>query len=196
MNRRALSLATAVLLIAIPLLAASPPSPVGQTPPNPRPSAGRGLVIVAPRRFEAELKPLVQHRRRSLPVEVAILETVLAENPGVDDPEKLKRFLYTAWQKRKARLRVAGRRCDGAAGAVHGARPRHPRRLRHGLLSRATCTMPTSPGTTVRSRIGMDARTAFMPSTSAKFTARRTSRTRSISTACITFRPWPSGGGP
>src|SRR5208283_4384992 len=66
------------------------------------PSANRGLVIIAPQRFEAELKPFVEHRRRSLPVEVAILETVLAKTPGVDDPEKLKRFLYTAWQKRKA----------------------------------------------------------------------------------------------
>ena len=59
-------------------------------------------MIIAPRRFEAELKPFVEYRRRSLPVELAALETVLAENPGVDDPEKLKRFLYTAWQKRKA----------------------------------------------------------------------------------------------
>jgi len=59
-------------------------------------------VIVAPQRFEAELKPFVDYRRRSLPVELAILETVLARNSGVDDPEKLKRFLYAAWRQRKA----------------------------------------------------------------------------------------------
>jgi hypothetical protein len=86
-----------LFIAELPLLA------VGQAPPpNPRPAANRGLVIIAPRRFEAELKPFVEYRRRSLPVEVAILETVLAKSPGVDDPEKLKRFLYTAWQRRKA----------------------------------------------------------------------------------------------
>ncbi|MGO9111780.1 MAG: C25 family cysteine peptidase [Thermoguttaceae bacterium] len=77
---------------------------IGQAPPpNPRPSAAHGLVIIAPRRFENELKSFVEYRRRSLPVELATLETVLAKNPGVDDPEKLKRFLYAAWQKHKVR---------------------------------------------------------------------------------------------
>jgi hypothetical protein len=59
-------------------------------------------VVIVPRSFDAALKPFVTHRRRTLPVEVAILENVLAETPGVDDPEKVKRFLYTAWQSRNA----------------------------------------------------------------------------------------------
>ncbi len=104
MNHRDLPFASSFLLIAILFIAELPLSAIGQTPPpKPRPSANRGLVIIAPRQFEAELKPFVEYRRRSLPVEVAVLETVLAKNPGVDDPEKLKRFLYAAWQKRKAR---------------------------------------------------------------------------------------------
>jgi len=70
--------------------------------PRPQPAARQGLVIIVPRSFDAALKPFVVHRRRDLPVEVAILEKVLAETPGVDDPEKLKRFLYVAWQKRHA----------------------------------------------------------------------------------------------
>ena len=60
-------------------------------------------MVVTPRRFEAELKTYLEYRRRSLPVEVAILEDVLAKSPGVDDPEKLKRFLYAAWRQRQAR---------------------------------------------------------------------------------------------
>ena len=103
MNHRNTFRTSSLLLFAILFLVGTPLSAIAQTPPpKPRPPANRGLVIVTPRRFEAELKGFVEYRRRSLPVEVAILETVLAENPGVDDPEKLKRFLYAAWQKRKA----------------------------------------------------------------------------------------------
>jgi hypothetical protein len=97
MYRRDLCFASFLLLIV-----ALPFSAAGQAPPNPRPAANHGLVIVTPRRFEAELKTYVEYRRRNFPVEVAILETVLEKTPGVDDPEKLKRFLYDAWQKRKA----------------------------------------------------------------------------------------------
>jgi hypothetical protein len=44
--------------MAIPFIVGLPLSAVGQTPPpNPRPPAGRGLVIIAPRRFDAVLKP-------------------------------------------------------------------------------------------------------------------------------------------
>jgi len=85
-------------------LGSLPCSAVGQVPlRNPPLAERRGLVVVVPRSFDAAMKPFVEHRRRSLPVEVAILEEVLAGTPGVDDPEKVKRFLYAAWQKRSAR---------------------------------------------------------------------------------------------
>ena len=152
-------------------------------------------MIIAPRRFEAELKPFVEYRRRSLPVEVAILETVLAKNPGVDDPEKLKRFLYTAWQKRKARyvllvgdatvLPVRYMVLDRVTPAAFDT-AFYPSDLYYADVARKDGSFEDWNG----------ARTVFMPSISAKFTARRTSRTRSISTACITFQPWPWGGGP
>ncbi len=104
MKYRDLPLAAFLLLIAMLSIAGMPLSAIGQTPlSNPQLSANRGLIIIAPRRFETELKPYVEYRRRSLPVELAALETVLATKSGVDDPEKLKRFLYTAWQKRKVR---------------------------------------------------------------------------------------------
>lgn len=101
MNHRHLLSKFLLLLVTTLLFAGSPLLAAQASPPNP-PQADRGLVIIAPRRFEVELKPFVEYRRRGFPVEVAILETVLAESRGVDDPEKLKRFLYAAWQKRKA----------------------------------------------------------------------------------------------
>ena len=61
------------------------------------------MMIVTPQRFEAELQPLVEHRSRELAVQVATLETVLSDSAGVDDPEKLKRFLYRAWKERHLR---------------------------------------------------------------------------------------------
>ncbi|MGL6194149.1 MAG: C25 family cysteine peptidase [Thermoguttaceae bacterium] len=60
------------------------------------------LVIVTPKQFLSELEPFVEHKRKELTVEIAELDTVLTENSGVDDPEKLKRFLYDAWKNRQA----------------------------------------------------------------------------------------------
>jgi hypothetical protein len=61
------------------------------------------LLIVAPKQFAKELEPFVEHKRKELAVEQAALETVLADYQGVDDPEKLKHFLYQAWHERHAR---------------------------------------------------------------------------------------------
>ena len=61
------------------------------------------LVIVTPRQFVGELAPFVEHKQKELSVEVAELETILSQTQGVDDPEKLKRFLYDAWRQRQAR---------------------------------------------------------------------------------------------
>jgi hypothetical protein len=64
-------------------------------------AAKPSLLIVAPRAFQAELKPFIEHKAKELAVESAILEDVLAANQGVDDPEKLKHFLYKAWRERQ-----------------------------------------------------------------------------------------------
>ena len=60
------------------------------------------LLIVTPQQFEKELAPFVEHKQKELTVEVAILENILAQSQGVDDPEKLKHFLYQAWHERHA----------------------------------------------------------------------------------------------
>jgi hypothetical protein len=62
--------------------------------------ASQRLLIVTPEQFEKDLAPFVEHKRKELPVELATLEAVLAKSQGVDDPEKLKQFLYQAWRKR------------------------------------------------------------------------------------------------
>lgn len=58
---------------------------------------GPPLLIVAPSRFHAALAPYLAHKQTRLSTEIVALETVLAHSPGVDDPEKLKRFLYERW---------------------------------------------------------------------------------------------------
>jgi hypothetical protein len=80
------------------LLHAEEQKPADQTAPNEKPL----LVIVAPQQFEKELAPFVEFKQKELTVEVDVLEKVLGQNQGVDDPEKLKQFLYRAWNERKA----------------------------------------------------------------------------------------------
>jgi hypothetical protein len=53
----------------------------------------RALVVVAPRRFHEALAPFVAHKAKRLPTTLVALEDVL-RGPGVDDPEKVKRFLF------------------------------------------------------------------------------------------------------
>jgi hypothetical protein len=65
--------------------------------PRPTPT-GKSLVIVAPRSFQAALAEFVAHKQKMLPTDFVALEEVLEKHSGVDDPEKLKRFLYQRWK--------------------------------------------------------------------------------------------------
>ncbi|HEY2585877.1 MAG TPA: C25 family cysteine peptidase, partial [Tepidisphaeraceae bacterium] len=58
------------------------------------------LFIIAPDRFYSILAEYVRHKPASLRTELVSLEQVLKTTEGVDDPERLKRFLYTAWRER------------------------------------------------------------------------------------------------
>ena len=58
------------------------------------------LVVIAPNAFHLALQPFVAHKQKLLPTELCSLETILREGRGVDDPEKLKRFLYAQWRGR------------------------------------------------------------------------------------------------
>lgn len=63
-----------------------------------------GLLIVTPRALEEEVRRYAA-AREGLRVEVRVLEEVLAGHEGVDDAERLKRGLYTAWREGGGALR-------------------------------------------------------------------------------------------
>jgi hypothetical protein len=83
-------------------IAALAPRQISATP-QPSAAANGRAVIVTPERFKQDLQPFVEYRSRDLSVECVTLEAVLKGAAGVDDPEKLKRFLYRAWKERHAR---------------------------------------------------------------------------------------------
>jgi len=58
------------------------------------------LLIIAPRAFEKTLAEFTAHKQKLLPTELQTLEDILQTSNGVDDPEKLKRFLYDEWRQR------------------------------------------------------------------------------------------------
>jgi hypothetical protein len=57
-------------------------------------TTGKRLVIVAPNRFHDSLAEYLRHKQQIMPTELVSLEKILAATAGVDDPERLKRFLY------------------------------------------------------------------------------------------------------
>src|SRR5690242_12921032 len=52
------------------------------------------LLVVAPKQFAPALEKFMQHKAKLLNATLKPLEEILAESKGVDDAEKLKRFLY------------------------------------------------------------------------------------------------------
>ncbi len=99
-SRAILTTLTALAVTILSGLATSPSRAGEPTKAAPAAVKRRTLLIVAPRSFQKELQPFVEHKKQELSVESAALEDVLAKNRGVDDPEKLKHFLYQAWRQR------------------------------------------------------------------------------------------------
>lgn len=58
------------------------------------------LLVVAPARFHPALASFISGKQKLIPTSIVALEEVLATSDGVDDPEKLKRFLYQEWHDR------------------------------------------------------------------------------------------------
>jgi hypothetical protein len=65
-----------------------------------RPQQEKMLLIVVPEKFRDDVAPYVEFKRQFLPTEFFTLEEVLKSSSGVDDPERLKRFFYSAWRNR------------------------------------------------------------------------------------------------
>ena len=60
-----------------------------------QPAGGaKRLLVIAPNAFHPALQDFVAHKQTLQPTELRSLEKILEQNRGVDDPEKLKRFLY------------------------------------------------------------------------------------------------------
>ncbi len=56
------------------------------------------LLVLAPNAFHEALGSFIAHKKKLLPAELVSLENILEQSPGVDDPEKLKRYLYEQWR--------------------------------------------------------------------------------------------------
>ena len=54
------------------------------------------MVVIGPERFHAAMGPYLAYRAAQRPTEWASLESVIRASQGVDDPERLKRWLYRA----------------------------------------------------------------------------------------------------
>src|SRR5690606_13887112 len=74
-----------LLAFLVPLASAAPQDGAGER---------ATLVIVAPLEWCPDLEPFVAARSQEFRVELAPLETTLANAPGADAPERLKRHLY------------------------------------------------------------------------------------------------------
>ncbi len=68
-----------------------------------QPASGRagGLVVIAPQSFHKALDDYIQHKKTQLPVRLIALEQALQTSEGVDDPERLKQYLYDLWRQYK-----------------------------------------------------------------------------------------------
>jgi hypothetical protein len=60
------------------------------------------LLVIAPRDFIPSVSRFVAYKATVLPTKLFPLELILKENAGIDDPEKLKRFLYNEWKNHNA----------------------------------------------------------------------------------------------
>ena len=99
MLRPRVALLVTVLVMGASISIADPPASTGKTDGEKKDASL--FLIVAPERFHDELQTYVQQKQKLLNAELVSLEKTLKSTAGVDDPERLKRFLYDAWRKRK-----------------------------------------------------------------------------------------------
>lgn len=89
---------TGVWLPSVLLAWALAPAADAAAPPA-SPATTRRLVIVARENFHPLLRPFAAYKSEQLPTELVSLEGVLKEHAGVDDPERLKRYLFQGWKQ-------------------------------------------------------------------------------------------------
>ncbi len=83
-------------LAVLGILLSPPPAPARQAP-------AASLMVIAPKQFHADLADFIKHKNHQLPTRLVALEKILKDTPGVDDPARVKQFLYNAWRKNGVR---------------------------------------------------------------------------------------------
>jgi hypothetical protein len=69
--------------------------------PKQKPPGPKQFFVIAPERFHPALEQFVEYKRSLRPTMLVSLEKILQSTEGIDDPERLKRFLYDAWRKER-----------------------------------------------------------------------------------------------
>jgi hypothetical protein len=79
------------------------PVPKPKAPSAAKPKAGgpKKFYVIAPERFHPALAAYIEYKRKLRPTTLLSLEKVLRSTEGVDDPERIKRFLYDAWRRQQ-----------------------------------------------------------------------------------------------
>src|SRR6266545_4256441 len=88
----------ALLTLSLAMLSVQLAGQSAQLPEERPAGATKGMLVVAPSVFHPALQEFVAHKQKLLPTELRSLESILQKTSGVDDPEKLKRFLYFEWK--------------------------------------------------------------------------------------------------
>lgn len=63
------------------------------------PSNAKRFVVVAPRAFHPALKEFIAYKQQLMPTDLCSWEEIVDGSSGVDDAEKLKRYLYQQWRE-------------------------------------------------------------------------------------------------
>lgn len=66
-----------------------------------RPAGPKAFFVIAPDKFRPALVEYVAYKRQFRPTTLVSLEQAIESTPGVDHPERLKRFLYNAWRNER-----------------------------------------------------------------------------------------------
>ncbi|MDQ3814281.1 MAG: C25 family cysteine peptidase, partial [Armatimonadota bacterium] len=88
-------------ILILALLIGGAPAPAGYAEaiiPFSQAAQAKSYLIVAPQRFHGALDFYVSHKQSRIPTRLVSLEDVLRTTAGVDEPERLKRYLYEAWR--------------------------------------------------------------------------------------------------
>src|SRR5580704_7850134 len=69
--------------------------------PKAIPRGPKKFFVIAPERFHSALEEFVEYKRLLRATTLVSLEKILKSSQGIDDPERLKRFLFDAWRRER-----------------------------------------------------------------------------------------------